>query len=52
MLKAGSSGIPAFYTRTGVGTIVQTGDLPVLMMPGGKGIKKFSSNKEVREFDG
>jgi len=50
-IRAGSAGIPAFYTRTGVGTQVSEGGLPMLYNPDGS-IKKPSPKKEVRAFDG
>ncbi len=28
-LRAGGAGIPAFYTRTGIGTIIETGGYPI-----------------------
>ena len=50
-LRAGGSGIPAFFTPAGVGTQVAEGGLPMLYGPGGT-IKKGSEKKEVRVFDG
>ena len=51
-IRAGGAGIPAFYTPTGVGTILSEGGLPLLMGPNGQGVLKASMRKEVREFDG
>jgi 3-oxoacid CoA-transferase/3-oxoacid CoA-transferase subunit A len=51
-IRAGGAGIPAFYTPTGVGTVLSEGGLPLLYELNGKGIKKSSSKKEIREFDG
>lgn len=50
-LRAGGSGIPAFFTPAGVGTQVAEGGLPMLYGPNGA-IKKGSEKKEVRVFDG
>ena len=50
-LRAGGSGIPAFFTPAGVGTQVADGGLPMLYGPGGA-IRKASEKKEVRVFDG
>lgn len=50
-LRAGGSGIPAFYTPTGVGTQVAEGGLPLRYAPGG-GVALASPPKEVREFHG
>ncbi|KAK7207095.1 hypothetical protein BZA70DRAFT_286475 [Myxozyma melibiosi] len=50
--RAGGAGIPAFYTRAGYGTWVQTGELPVRYDETGKNVLKFTQPKEVREFDG
>jgi 3-oxoacid CoA-transferase subunit A len=50
-LRAGGSGIPAFYTPAGVGTPVAEGGLPLRHNPDGS-IAVASPPKEVREFDG
>ncbi|SDJ37680.1 CoA transferase subunit A [Streptomyces indicus] len=50
-LRAGGTGIPAFYTPAGVGTQVADGGLP-LRYDGEGGIALASPPKEVREFDG
>jgi 3-oxoacid CoA-transferase subunit A len=50
-LRAGGSGIPAFYTPTGAGTQVADGGLPLRYAPDG-GIALASRAKEVREFHG
>ncbi len=50
-LRAGGSGIPAFYTRTGVGTQVAEGGLP-RRYDGTGGIAVASPLKEVRAFGG
>jgi len=50
-LRAGGAGIPAFYTKAGVGTQVAEGGLP-LRYDGKGGIAVQSGSKETREFDG
>ena len=50
-LRAGGAGIPAFYTPTGVGTMVAEGGIPVKYDAEGN-VVKTSEPKEVRVFDG
>lgn len=50
-LRAGGAGIPAFYTPTGVGTVVQEGKFPMKYDSEGK-VEKYSEPKETRIFDG
>jgi 3-oxoacid CoA-transferase subunit A len=50
-LRAGGSGIPAFYTPAGVGTMVAEGGLPWRYNPDGS-VAQASPAKEVRVFDG
>ncbi|MGY1664243.1 CoA transferase subunit A [Geodermatophilus sp. SYSU D00705] len=50
-LRAAGVGIPAFYTPTGVGTMVADGGIPVLYDAQGA-VVKTSPPKEIREFDG
>ncbi len=50
-LRSGGAGIPAFYTPAGVGTYVETGQLPTRYDLAGNVIK-FSTPREVREFEG
>jgi 3-oxoacid CoA-transferase subunit A len=50
-LRAGGSGIPAFYTLAGVGTQVADGGLPWRHAADGS-VAVASPPKEVREFDG
>ena len=50
-LRAGGSGIAAFFTRTGVGTQVAEGGLPRRYAPDGS-IALASPPKEVRTFEG
>lgn len=49
-LRAGGSGIPAFFTRTGVGTLVADGGLPQKYADDGS-VLKASEAKEVRTID-
>ena len=50
-LRAGGAGIPAFYTPTGVGTMVAEGGIPVRYDADGT-VVETSAPKEVRVFDG
>lgn len=50
-LRAGGCGIPAFYTRAGVGTPVAEGGLPWRYRPDGS-VALASPPKEVRSFGG
>ncbi|MGZ4506457.1 MAG: CoA transferase subunit A [Blastococcus sp.] len=50
-LRAGGIGVPAFYTPTGVGTLVADGGIPVRYDSDGN-VSEVSKPKEVREFDG
>ncbi|KAK9501040.1 hypothetical protein O3M35_002164 [Rhynocoris fuscipes] len=50
-LRAGGAGIPAFFTPTAFGTLVQEGGAPMKFAPDG-GIAISSAPKEIREFDG
>ena len=48
-MRAGGSGIPAFYTATGVGTVVAEGGMPIKYAADGS-VELASEPKEVREF--
>jgi 3-oxoacid CoA-transferase subunit A len=50
-LRAGGAGIPAFYTPTGVGTMVAEGGIPI-RYDAESNVVKTSEPKEVRVFDG
>jgi 3-oxoacid CoA-transferase subunit A len=50
-LRAGGTGIPAFYTPTGVGTMVADGGIPVRYDADGN-VVETSAPKEIREFGG
>lgn len=54
-LRAGGAGIPAFYTRTAYGTVIQEGGNIIKYGPGGaKGgkVEIASEAREARDFDG
>merc|ERR1740117_1033952 len=50
-LRAGGSGIPAFYTPTAAGTIVQEGGTPIKYNADGS-VQIESEPRELRNFDG
>jgi 3-oxoacid CoA-transferase subunit A len=50
-LRAGGVGIPAFYTPTGVGTMVADGGIPIRYDAAGT-VVETSRPKEIREFGG
>ena len=49
--SAGGRGIPAFYTPAAFGTVVQTGELPLINNADGTP-KEYSYPKDVKVFDG
>jgi 3-oxoacid CoA-transferase len=51
-IRAGGAGIPAFFTPTGVSTLVQEGQIPVRLSSDGKGVVEYGKKREVREFKG
>ncbi|ETN41460.1 uncharacterized protein HMPREF1541_03396 [Cyphellophora europaea CBS 101466] len=55
-LRAAGAGIPAFYTRTGVNTHVQTGEIPARYDAQGKAgeraVVEFGRPRETRVFEG
>ena len=52
-LRAAGTGIPAFYTPTGAGTIYAHGGIPVRYKPDGSGEAELVSEpRETRVFDG
>ncbi|KAF8849812.1 succinyl-CoA:3-ketoacid-coenzyme A transferas-like protein [Acephala macrosclerotiorum] len=56
-IRAGGAGIPAFFTPTGVNTLVQTGDIPVRLGPidkatGKTTILEAGKPRETRIFNG
>nr|CAD7573924.1 unnamed protein product [Timema californicum] len=50
-IRAGGAGIPAFYTPTAYGTIVQEGGVPIKYSTDGK-VQIASKKKDTEEFDG
>uniref|UniRef100_A0A8C9ABP1 3-oxoacid CoA-transferase n=1 Tax=Prolemur simus TaxID=1328070 RepID=A0A8C9ABP1_PROSS len=48
-IRAGGAGVPAFYTPTGYGTLVQEGGAPIRYAPDGH-LAIMSQPREVREF--
>ena len=50
-MRAGGAGIPAFYTKAGVGTQVAEGGLPQRYNTDGT-VAEYSKPKETREFNG
>ena len=51
-LRAGGAGIPAFYTPTAYGTLIQQGGAPIKYRPGGKEVEIASAAREGRMFGG
>lgn len=51
-VRAGGAGVPAFYTPTGFGTLVQMGGAPIQYEEGGKRVRLQSAAKETRQFGG
>ncbi len=51
-IRAGSAGIPAFYTPTGVSTLAEFGGFPLKFSFGGKTVEIFSKPKERKAFHG
>lgn len=50
-MRAGGAGIPAFFTKAGVGTQIADGGLPMRHDTDGT-VAEYSKPKETREFDG
>lgn len=49
-MRSGGSGIPAFYTPAGVGTFVESGEIPTQFDRNGK-VVKYSEPRETRTFN-
>ena len=49
--RAGGAGIPAFYTPAAMGTVVQTGELPLKHNADGT-VQSYSQPRDVKVFDG
>ncbi|OAA36592.1 Coenzyme A transferase [Beauveria brongniartii RCEF 3172] len=50
-IRAAGAGIPAFFTPTGAHTLVQDGEIPIRLGPGGKTLER-GTKRETREFNG
>lgn len=52
-IKCGGKGIPAFWTKTGVGTLVEFGGFPLKFKKGGHGaVEIFTEPKDTKIFNG
>ena len=51
-IRAGGSGIPGFYTPTGIGTHVESGQIPVRYSADGKTVLKYSDPRVSKIFKG
>lgn len=47
--RAAGHGVPAFYTPTGLNTLVEHGGFPIKYKKGTKEVEIYSEKKEVRE---
>ena len=50
-IRAGGAGIPAFYSPTGVGTMLEHGEIPIRLAEKGTKALEYSKKREVREFN-
>lgn len=50
-IRAGGAGVPAFFTPAGVGTIIESGEIPSRYNTDGT-VKSYQKKKESREFRG
>jgi acyl CoA:acetate/3-ketoacid CoA transferase alpha subunit len=51
-VRAHGAGIPAFYCPVGVGTLLETGKIPIRLKDKGKTVVAYSTPREVRVFNG
>ena len=51
-IRSGGAGIPAFYTRTGVDTLVEKGGIPIKFIPGTQIPEILSAPKEIKFING
>jgi len=51
-MRAGGAGIPAFFTPTGTGTLIEEGGFPIKIGKDGKSTVIASEKKEKRTYDG
>ena len=45
--RAGSAGIHSFYTKSGIGTFVEKGHVPIKFALGGKEVEKYSNPRDL-----
>lgn len=51
-IRCGGAGVPAFYTPTGVGTVVESGGYPIKYRKGGVAVEVSAKPKQVEIFNG
>lgn len=51
-MRSGGCGIPAFYTPTGYGTLINNGGFPIKYKLGGKGVEIESKPRQTAVFNG
>ncbi len=51
-MRAGGAGIPAFFTATGKGTVVEEGGFPIKLGKDGKSVAIASEKRETRNYEG
>eukprot|EP01062_Namystynia_karyoxenos_P010988 TRINITY_DN13926_c0_g1_i1.p1 TRINITY_DN13926_c0_g1~~TRINITY_DN13926_c0_g1_i1.p1 ORF type:complete len:515 (+),score=207.65 TRINITY_DN13926_c0_g1_i1:101-1645(+) len=51
-VRAGGAGIPAFFTATAYGTVIQKGGFPIKYKPGSKEVEIAGEGREHREING
>ena len=47
-LRSGGAGVPAFYTPTGIGTVISNGGFPIKYREGSKDVEIESAAREVK----
>ena len=51
-IRSGGAGVPAFYTATGVGTLLETGGFPIKLAKNGQGVVLEGKKKKSEVFHG
>ena len=51
-IRAGGAGIPAFFSPTGRGTILEEGKIPTKLADGGKTPVSYNNKRETRMYNG
>lgn len=51
-IRSGGAGIPAFYTKTGIDTLVEKGGIPIKFIPGTQIPEILSEPKDVKVLNG